>query len=105
MKKNIFFNLLLLLLGFLIVGCGMTKSNVLVGKWVNGNFTYTFKNDMTFTYEAGNSVMKGTYEVKGDKLSVLYKGNTESFDTTFIIEGKKLTIKDSFGEDAVYTRK
>ena len=49
--------------------------------------------------------MECTYEVDGDKLSILYKGNTAPFETTYKIDGNTLTIKDSFGSDVKYTRK
>ena len=48
--------------------------------------------------------MECTYEVDGDKLSILYNGNSAPFETTYTIEGKKLNIKDSFGSDTIYER-
>ena len=41
----------------------------------------------------------------GDKLSILYDGNTAPFETTYKVEGNKLTIKDSLDEDVVYNKK
>ena len=49
--------------------------------------------------------MNCTYEVDGDKLSILYTGNTAPFETTYKIEGDTLTIKDSLDSDVVYKRK
>ena len=37
--------------------------------------------------------------------AILYDGNTAPFETTFSIDGKKLNIKDSFGNDTIYTKK
>ena len=49
--------------------------------------------------------MKCTYEIDGDKISILYDGNTAPFETTFSIDGNKLNVKDSMGKDTIYTRK
>ena len=49
--------------------------------------------------------MKCTYKTDGDKLSILYDGNTVSFDTTYSIDGNKLNVKDSLGNDTIYTKK
>ena len=94
-------------LGVLVLtGCGNkeTKTNSIVGKWALNTFVYTFNEDKTCTYDAAGTTMKCTYEVDGDKLSILYEGNTVPFETTYSIDGNKLNVKDSFGEDTIYTR-
>ena len=48
--------------------------------------------------------MEFTYTTEGDKISILYKGNTAPFETTFTIEGNKLNMKDSFGKDTIYKK-
>ena len=84
---------------FTLTACG---KKTLVGSWTYGNsFTYTFNEDGTGEY----SGMKFTYTTEGDKLSILYDGNTAAFETTYKIEGNKLTIKDSFNNDVVYEKK
>ena len=86
-------------------GCGKEKKNTIVGKWAHGSYVYTFNSDKTCSYDAAGTLMKCTYETDGDKLSILYDGNTASFDTTYSIDGNKLNVKDSFGSDTIYTRK
>ena len=90
-----------------LTGCGNkeTKTNSIVGTWALGTFVYTFNEDKTCTYDAAGTKMECTYEVDGDKLSILYKGNTVPFETTYSIDGNKLNVKDSFGEDTIYTKK
>ena len=102
MKKTLV--VALLLVGVLtLFGC--TKKEGLVGKWAHGSYVYTFNEDKTCSYDASGTKMECTYTVDGDKLSILYKGNTAPFDTTYKIDGNKLTIKDSLDNDVEYTRK
>ncbi|MBQ9019659.1 MAG: hypothetical protein IJ097_05055 [Bacilli bacterium] len=102
MKKGLF--ALLLVAGIiLLAGCG--KSNLLVGKWAHGSFVYTFNSDGTCEYDVSGSIMKCTYKTSGNKLSILYEGYDKSLDTTYSVKGNKLSIKDSFGNDTVYTKK
>lgn len=106
MKKGVFGGLLVIALCLVLVGCGKAKDkNSIVGKWAHGSFVYTFNEDKTCSYVALGTTMKCTYEVDGDKLSILFEGNTASFDTTFSIDGNELNVKDSFGEDTIYERK
>lgn len=78
----------------------------LVGSWANGSYVYTFNEDKTCSYAySGAGAMECTYETDGDKISILYTGNTAAFETTYKIEGNTLTVVDSFGNDTVYTRK
>ena len=101
MKKSLLVCLLVVSC-LLIVGCG--KKEGLVGEWAYGSgntFVFTFNEDKTCSYAGRNC----TYTVDGDKLSILYDGDTAPFETTFKIEGDKLTIKDSLDNDVVYTRK
>ena len=48
--------------------------------------------------------MKFTYKLSGDKISILYDGDTVSFDTTYSVDGDTLNVVDSFGEDTLYER-
>lgn len=108
MKKKSFGVLLVILLCLILVGCGK-NNNSIVGKWEcklgNYSYVYTFNKDNTCTYDAAGTLMKCTYKTKGNKLSILYKGDTVSFDTTYSIKGNKLNVKDSFGKDTIYVRK
>ena len=102
MKKGLFVSLMTMIICRIVVGCG--KKEGLVGTWAYGSgstFQYVFNEDKTCSYAGRNC----TYTVDGDKLSILYEGDTVAFETTFKIEDDKLTIKDSLDNDVVYTRK
>ncbi len=75
----------------------------IVGKWEyqTGGYTYTFNEDGTGNFNGSEF----TYTVDGDKLSIMYTGNTVPFETTFTIDGNKLDIKDSLGNSTIYNRK
>ncbi len=92
----------------LLTACGK-KEKGLVGKWSTDfagyTYTYTFNEDGTGTYDAAGTLMKFTYKTDGDKISILYDGNTVSFDTTYSIDGDTLNVKDSLGNDTLYKRK
>ncbi|MCR4611832.1 MAG: hypothetical protein K5644_08040 [Lachnospiraceae bacterium] len=113
-----------LVIGAVVAGCSCSASSSssssvssgtstessgkdLVGSWTyqSGGYTYTFNEDGTGQYDTGGNVMKFTYTVSGDKLSILYDGNTAPMDTTYTISGDTLTIKDSLGSDVVYKKK
>lgn len=106
--RKIFLGVAVVALGTVLVGCGKSE-NTIVGKWEykmgTTSFVYTFNEDKTCSYDAAGTVMKCTYKVDGNKLSILYDGNTESFDTTYSIDGNKLNVKDSFDNDTIYERK
>ena len=91
----------------LLTGCTEKKNtNPLVGSWeYSSSFIYTFNEDKTGTYKAGSTNMEFTWEVDGNKLSILYKGNTTAFETEYKIENDVLTIKDSFDNDVKYSKK
>ena len=106
MKKILLSLALVFTLMLVITGCG--KKEGLVGSWEHETFkgyVYTFNEDKTCKYDAYGTIMNCTYEVDGDKLSILYTGNTAPFETTYKIEGDTLTIKDSLDSDVVYKRK
>ena len=106
MKKSILASLLIVALCVVLVGCNKAKDkNSIVGKWSYDSFVYTFNADGTCSYDAAGTLMKCTYKTDGDKLSILYDGNTAAFETTYSIDGNKLNVKDSFDNDTIYTRK
>lgn len=90
---------------FALTGCGKKAANTLVGSWDHSGFVYTFNKDNTGSYDALGNKMNFTYEDAGEKVSILYTGNTAASTYEYKIEGKKLIIKDSFGNDVEYTRK
>ncbi|MBE6737131.1 MAG: hypothetical protein E7566_00535 [Ruminococcaceae bacterium] len=80
------------------------KEAGLVGSWVSEDmpdYVYVFNADGTGTY----SVLKFTYEDLGEKISILFDGNTVASEFEYTIEGNKLTLIDSFGEPVVYIKK
>lgn len=87
-----------------LTGCNKAKKTI-VGKWAHDSYVYTFNKDKTCSYDAAGTKMECTYEIDGENLSILYKGNTAPFKTTYSIDGDKLNVKDSFGSDTIYTRK
>ena len=93
----------------LLNGCNKNENSkkgaTIIGDWNNSGFVYTFNEDKTCQYDAVGTIMKCTYTIDGDKLSILFEGDDLPFDTTYRIEDNKLIIKDSFDEDTVYTRK
>ena len=90
---------------FALTGCGKKGANTIVGSWDHSGFVYTFNKDKTGSYDALGNKMNFTYEDDGEKVSILYTGNTAASTYEYKIEGKKLIIKDSFGNDVEYTRK
>ena len=123
MKKLLAILLILTLVCVALVACGATKQEAaqetgasqqqeevagntsasIVGTWTyeSGGYTYVFKEDGTGTY---CDTMEFTYEVDGNKLSILYTGNTAPFETEFSIDGNKLNIIDSLGNDTIYVK-
>ena len=84
----------------------------LVGEWetsmegVDVTFVYNFKEDGTGSYKYADNDDAFTYTADVNELSIQYEGeNMMPWETTFNIDGDKLTVKDDTGEDVVYTRK
>lgn len=86
---------------FVATACG--KKEGIVGSWTyeTGGYTYTFNADGTGDYNGA----KFTYTTEGDKISILYDGNSVAFETVYEINGNKLNVKDSLGNDTIYIRK
>ena len=89
---------------FILTGCEK-KAEGLVGKWGYSSFVYTFNEDGTGNYDAAGTIMNFTYEDKGSSVSILYSGNTSPLELNYRIEGNKLIVTDSFGEDVEYIKK
>ncbi len=109
MKKNILVSFIVVMLCVTLFGCGNDKKEAkkdpIIGKWAQGSYVYTFNEDKTCSYDAAGTLMNCTYEINGDKISILYTGSTAPFETTFSIEGNKLNVKDSLGRDTIYEKK
>ena len=107
MKKVLLLVLAVVLVSALLIlsGCESkpaASSNSIVGSWTypNSTMTYVFNEDGTGSYYNRDF----TYTVSGDKLSILYNGDTSSFDTTYEIKDNKLNVRDSFGNDTIYNK-
>lgn len=109
MKKKILFGLVALIAVVTLVGCGSkSEDKGLIGSWEYKDYSgyvYTFNEDKTGSYSAFGTEMKFTYEDNGKEVTILYDGNTDASTFEYKIDGKELTIKDSFGSDVVYVKK
>ena len=86
-----------------------TQEVTIVGKWTTKlegyDFTYTFNEDGTGNYNAAGTDMNFKYTLESpNKISILYDGDTETFDTTYEIKEDTLNVLDSFGDATLYTR-
>ena len=111
MKKTLIIILAILLLGggiFAYMLYNQSTASSIIGSWKNDslgiNFIYTFYSDGTGSYDMGGTVKEFTYKIEGDKLSVLYTGDTEPFVNEFEIDGDTLNVIDSNGDDTLYKR-
>ena len=89
---------------FVLTACGKKG---LVGSWIykTGSYVYVFNDDGTGSYEYGSNVRNFTYTTDGNKITILYSGNTIPFETTYEIKDDELIIKDSYDNDTIYVRK
>ncbi len=80
----------------------------LVGSWSNhsygSDYVYTFNADGTGKYDAAGTIMEFTYTVSGEKIAILYTGNTDPFETKYSINGDTLNVLDSMENDTLYTK-
>ena len=96
-----------------LAGCGKkdNKSDEasIIGTWEysrgSSTYAYNFKEDKTGSYSVYGTEMPFTYEDDGQKVTILYDGNTVSSTFEYKIEENKLIIKDSFGDDVEYIKK
>ena len=98
MKKTIL-GLLLILPIILVTGCGKKS---IVGKWkaidTKDEFYYIFNEDKTCSYEMAVARLDCTYEIDGEKLTMLYKGTQNPIKYEYHIEEDTLVIKDNNNE-------
>ncbi len=87
-----------------IIGCGKVKKP-LVGSWDHNGFIYTFNSDNTGNYNALGTILEFSYEDDGERVTLNYKDVIIPSVYEYKIEGKKLIIKDSLGDDVEYIKK
>ena len=109
MKKILLTIVLLLTSMFILTGC-FEKQEPIVGMWQSEysgyTFTYFFNKNKTGKYTYGDTVLEFTYEVREDnKVAITYKGQSTPWITTYKIDGKTLSIVDSYGSEIKYERK
>lgn len=103
---------LVIVLIFIIVGCGKKEKVTLIGTWeyfsnetVRNDIYYQFNKDKTGKYSFYGSDMSFTYEDDGKEITIKYDKDTVSSKYEYRIEDGKLIIKDSFGDDVTYKKK
>ncbi len=96
-----------------LTGCGKNdnknKQPSIVGEWKlesedKQDYRYKFNEDGTGKYIYTSSELPFTYEDKGDKVVILFEGNTVTTELEYRIEDNILIIKDVFGNDVRYNR-
>lgn len=90
---------------FLVVITGCEKQEKIVGRWVHEPNVYTFNEDKTCIYEVSGIRKECTYEIDGENILLLFKGNTVPDKIKFEIKGKKLIIKDSAEKQTEFEKK
>ena len=107
--KRIVLVVVILLGVFVLAGCNQKKTSEVVGQWASekydGVFIYTFNEDGTGTYELGETKKSFTWETEDSKITILYDGDMKAFEAEYRVEDNKLILKDSMGNDTVYTKK
>ena len=103
-KKTIFLAVAVMLFAAFATAC---SSNKLTGQWEykDGDAVYFFVyNDIDFDSDGGvySGGAFGDWSVSSNKLTVIEDGETYTF--TFKISGSTLTITDSEGDSATYSK-
>lgn len=84
-----------------------SQTGSIVGKWkyddpdLGDSFVYTFNADGTGNYTAAGNF---TYIIDGKNISITYNTSGATFDTVFEIDGDRLNMIDSVGNDTFYKR-
>ena len=84
-----------------------SQTGSIVGKWeyddpdLGDSFIYTFNADGTGNYTAAGNF---TYTIDGNNISITYDTSGATFDTVFEINGDRLNMIDSIGNDTFYKR-
>ena len=80
----------------------------LEGQWQsesNPGFVYTFEHDGTGQYDMAGNVLNLQYTTDSGKITLTFLQEGYSAVTLdYVLEGDRLNIKDSFGNDTFYMR-
>ena len=83
-----------------------TPAELIVGQWEHDmGYIYDFKADGTGAYIYGENEMPYTYVIEDGTIVLTYEGTTDPNTFEYSVDGKVLTIKDSFGGDTIYNKK
>ena len=113
MKKRLIVLFMICILAITCVACGSdagSSSDPMVGSWKSKmGFVYTFKEGGKGTYDCMGTKYDIDWSTEDGKLSlkVWMPGvdeNTKPSVLDYSIDGKTLTINDSFGNPVEYTR-
>ena len=110
MKRTMAWLLVLMLCVSLLAGCSKGKGDEPVS--INGtwkyegviNCAYIFNSDGTGAYQYEGTDMPFTYTDDGTSVSILFAGNTAPNVLKYSVEGKTLSIEDSFGSVMTYEK-
>ena len=106
MRKVIYVFSISLFALLLLTGCGKDKG--LVGVWYYDGMSdtyYTFNEDKTCSYTYMGSTSNCTYEDDETRVTIMYEGKTIANVFEYTIDGNKLTILDSYGNENIYRKK
>lgn len=110
MKKLLTILLTMVLCAGLLAACGGEAAPdapvTIVGTWeyTGMDCAYVFNADGTGTYKFYGADMPFTYTDDGTSVSILYENNAAPNVMKYSIEGKTLSIEDSFGSIVTYER-
>ena len=79
------------------------KENSIIGKWksvdATSEFYYIFNEDKTCSYEMDVARLGCTYELEENKISILYKGNSDVKTFNYKIDGNSLIIQEESSQE------
>lgn len=94
---------LVLSLLFVLTACSYNKYKI-IGTWnMEGDSTFTFNKDGTCRIVRADHNIDCTYSIDGDKLTMTYKGNTETL-TIKTLTRSKLELSNNGKETVTLTR-
>lgn len=101
--KKVFALLLVAAMLLTLVACAKQQ---IIGTWVDteSGLEMTFEKDGTLTMKSSGVGFTGTYEVKGNRLTINILGE-DAASTITSISGSKMTLKDDDGSTMTLTKK
>ena len=104
--KKIFLSGILFFLILLTTGCGKPT---IIGKWKSldkeNEYYYIFNKDKSCSYQMTVARLDCTYEIDGEKINILFKGNENAITYWYRFDKGILVIKDHDGKDNSFIKK